>query len=704
MFEPKAAAGRKDFLNCNSMISNIMRLKTGWIFRWMWFAGILPFLSSAQEGTLAAKVQRFTQTSAAAPVLESGLPFHFEFRAKGLAGGNPTVTLALPSGATRVPSTSNLDKVFTDSAATASALNSVYGSGVYVLTLVAFGVTETGTATMPADNFPTVPQLANFTDAQAIDSTQDFELDWNLLAGATGDDYMELSITDTGGKEVYSDFYSGDNPFPSAFLNGGTLKPGQSYTATLSFTRVANRSTGDLDLSTGFISTTTFTLKTKSDASGPDTQPPSLSYANPPDGSTNVVDGVPISFVFSESMRTNIAITWSTNLDVSKFTYGWSDRVLVCYYDGVGGRLPAHQILTWTLNATPGAAGNFRDLAGNELPTTHGQLSNGIPATSGGGTDCNPSGLPANLNANLLLLTREASYRQTGDTAPAEDPAGGTAFAAFFLGDSNAPPVTVSLRIPSVPIHNLGLTNSAFLLTYFIALDSRSSAADLEAAYPAGSYKLTVRRPAGVTQTLDLAVGTDAPPVPQFVNTVAALTIDPTQPFRLGWLTGLSGTNQTLELHIHTQAADGSEGDEIYSAPDPCNGITLTNTATSILLPAGLFTDGHDYVATLTFTRLTFPAGTTDLNGLVQNVRQTRLSLHAGANTVLPPPHLVIAAKPDGGVFLTVESGVTRPLLIERAPTPAGPWETVVNLPSVPPSFTTSFDLDSNATAFFRAR
>ena len=95
----------------------------------------------------------------------------------------------------------------------------------------------------------------------------------------------------------------------------------------------------------------------------PDATPPSLLSSSPANGGSGVAVNSSVLFTFSEPMQSGVSITWNV---ANTFFYTWSadQRMLVCN----NNTLPAGTTISWILN--PSAAGqNFRDLAGNALPS-----------------------------------------------------------------------------------------------------------------------------------------------------------------------------------------------------------------------------------------------------------------------------------------------------------------------------------------------
>ncbi len=97
-------------------------------------------------------------------------------------------------------------------------------------------------------SYPPIPQVSNFTEAQAINPAVDFPLNFNALTGASGSDFISLNISDSQGNPILS---APDLCIPLALPNtatsfvipANTLTAGQTYTVRLTFARTFHAST-----------------------------------------------------------------------------------------------------------------------------------------------------------------------------------------------------------------------------------------------------------------------------------------------------------------------------------------------------------------------------------------------------------------------------------------------------------------------------
>jgi hypothetical protein len=102
-------------------------------------------------------------------------------------------------------------------------------------------------------NYPAIPHIANFEDAQRIDTSRDFTLHWSAFIGASVDDYIQLSIV-TNLSQLFREPFLGTRP-PSTGLifdsldgstqsyriPAGTLTNSAKYFAILRFVKVAQK-------------------------------------------------------------------------------------------------------------------------------------------------------------------------------------------------------------------------------------------------------------------------------------------------------------------------------------------------------------------------------------------------------------------------------------------------------------------------------
>lgn len=469
--------------------------------------------------------------------------------------------------------------------ASQSTMDNAYPNGSYQLNVSELdGDFSMLTLSLTGNQYPSTPRIANFTAAQNVDPAADFTLTWDAFVGGTANDFIQLRIEDDMGITF---FESGppDDPFAlngtniNVVIPADTLEGGKTYQATLLFARVLTRDTtsypGALGVA-GYIRQTAFAMHTTGSSS--DTTPPFLFMTQPVNNANNVPINSPVTFTFSEAMRTNHSVTWSGNVTPANFSYVWTaSNTLTCTYNA---NLPANATINWALNTS-----SFLDLAGNTLFAfnTSGAF------TTGSGTGCTAQ-------TNGFSITKNADYVQTSDAAPALDPDPGPTFGAFLSPPAGNPFSGAAVTLPNATVKTL--TN--FFGTFFF-FETFSSVAGLDAAYPSGNYTATVQRSAGGSQSAVVSLPTTAwPPVPRISNYTAAQSINPAANFVLNWdsFSG-AGAQSGLSLTI----SDGAN--TIFQTTDPCTGPTVPATSTLVTIPANSLSAGKTYTGRLTFSNTT---------------------------------------------------------------------------------------------------
>jgi hypothetical protein len=180
------------------------------------------------------------------------------------------------------PPATNTDQPFARyfPALTLADLDANYPTGVYTLRINAAHdgnrVVSLNMSSLSANAFPSnAPRIANFNEAQVVDSFTNFGLGWDAFAGGTTNDFISVSIADTNGTVVFRSAALGaeagltllNGADTSILIRSNILSWGQTYYGYIYFEKDAVIQTtnyaGARGL-VGFAKATSFPLKTRS--------------------------------------------------------------------------------------------------------------------------------------------------------------------------------------------------------------------------------------------------------------------------------------------------------------------------------------------------------------------------------------------------------------------------------------------------------
>jgi hypothetical protein len=194
-----------------------------------------------------------------------------------------------------------------------NVFNADFPNGVYTLRMTTANEgTKTCNLRLDGDAYPNIPQLINFTQAQAIDSTQPFTLYWFPFEGGRTLDIVSVGI-DAESVGFATAFESGV-PGEKNALNGlstsvtipaNTLIPGAEYWAHVSFGKVSDFNTtsypGAIGYA-GYLNNTYFHIRTIGVA-----EPPTISTQ--PQSQTTVA-GSSVTFSVTATGKGPITYQW----------------------------------------------------------------------------------------------------------------------------------------------------------------------------------------------------------------------------------------------------------------------------------------------------------------------------------------------------------------------------------------------------------
>jgi hypothetical protein len=652
---------------------------------------------------IVAKGLVYHQTSNGAPALAATGAALLEITAPG-AGGPSLVSAAsvtLPNGATKTLNfnADNSLVVYTASADTASALDSLYGSGNYTLNeSVAFFGTLAGTEGLPTATFPDAPVIANYAAAQAVDAAADFTLQLGPIAGVQSTDNITVDLLDGMTSLVHDTVTPGDQTYQ---ISAGVLEAGKTYSAVVRYEPVILDTLGFPSVGHAFFAETHFGISTKGNSVDP--TPPTLVGWTPTNGVSEQPRLTPLTLNFSKAMATNISIQWTASiggvpftLDPASFYPYWEDggKSLIISYGPVTGGWPAGADIGWTLNPSAGPQ-DFADTAGR--PLAIGAYS-GSFLVAGGPWHCAAQRTNV-VEAPGFHITKAVHYAQTSAAPATADTQLGATLTSYLL-DSDNPLLMGSsyaplclLYVPTANPHQFfvkpmiinftpGLSSDFRLFT-----DTQPDKGTLDAAYPAGSYSITLAKPDPNVRTnppvvvakgsLNVAAGA-YPPTPHFANYAAAQTLNPSNAFTVTWdaYAGADPQASFVRFQILSQ-----ETNVVFSAPDSCAGLPMGPTSTSVTIPENTLTNGATYTFELTFAKRSDLAESIPgilAPGYAALESVTRMTLAAGGKAIVPSPAtLTVLSATLAGALLQVDCTAGAPIELQASPLPGGPFTTL---------------------------
>ena len=191
------------------------------------------------------KGRSYEQTTTGPPLPEVGDEFIFSAEVEASAPNLVSAsTVASPAGVTGTltPNSDRDEFQFSESAATQAALDARFPSGSYSLTLqTANQGTRTPSLFFANAAYPPPPRV-HFDPVQRVPAQQNLRIAWDAWPDGNANDFIQLRIEDNDGDNVFEtpdfdDKDALDGRATSATVPAGTLTPGKSYKARLTFHR-----------------------------------------------------------------------------------------------------------------------------------------------------------------------------------------------------------------------------------------------------------------------------------------------------------------------------------------------------------------------------------------------------------------------------------------------------------------------------------
>jgi hypothetical protein len=191
-----------------------------------------------------SKGRSFEQTNSAPPVPEPGDEFLFRAQVEASApGAVANASVITPAGQTHPLLTDSGEEFeHSASAASQSALDAQYPNGSYRLTIqTASQGTRTVQLPLNGASYPPAP-LLHFDPTVRVRADGELRINWDAWPGGTANDFIQLRIEDGDGDNVFEtpdfdDKDALDGRATGAVIPAGTLEPGKTYDARLTFHR-----------------------------------------------------------------------------------------------------------------------------------------------------------------------------------------------------------------------------------------------------------------------------------------------------------------------------------------------------------------------------------------------------------------------------------------------------------------------------------
>jgi len=250
--------------------------------------------------------------------------------------------------------------------ASKNTLDSSYRDGTYTFNLTtSHDGMKNPTLSLPGDQYPNIPRLTNWLDAQHINPQADFDLFWEPMSSGTTNDFIEVVIRNCTSVVYRTGIWLGE----SNALNGkamgvripaNTLQPGRLYLGKLLFQKTVSTTTNYAFGNGGYVRQTDFYLAT---IGAEALTPPDVTRFFPPDNAANVPVNVAVAVEFDRPMGSGFDVYMIGTTNSVK--HWFSPDYRTCYVVS-SNPWPAGQTVTFCFNSVDGVL-CFGDVNGNVM-------------------------------------------------------------------------------------------------------------------------------------------------------------------------------------------------------------------------------------------------------------------------------------------------------------------------------------------------
>lgn len=334
-----------------------------------------------------------------------------------------------------------------------------------------------------------------------------------------------------------------------------------------------------------------------------------------PPPASGVSGAAPLVFVFSEPMDTGLTavdffdFTTFTPLTTSDAWTG-GNTILTCTPSPA---FPTGHQIAWSAYG--------QNPAGDQLGGTPGGVF--ITGTGSGGNGTNAT--------TTFSVGKTHHYNQSSAGAPTLDPFTPYDFSGVASLASNRTVTSITLTLPTAAVSNMFQLPQQ--LEKYIVYGVGTVQSTYDATFPPGNYTFFAQATSSnqtVVVNLPTTSSLPQPGAPHLTNYVAAQSVNPNQPFVLGWDAYADGT-----------AADYIDVDigMAYLSPDPGLPGALNGTARTFTIPAGVLQPNSNYLSRVGFFHF---VGSTNASYAAAAFRATYIEFSLITTSATPTGQLIL--------------------------------------------------------------
>jgi hypothetical protein len=386
---------------------------------------------------------------------------------------------------------------------------------------------------------------------------------------------------------------------------------------------------------------------------------PTILSTVPANFATGVSPSAAVVFTFSESMDTaNTSAQFiSPPFSILTTTPAWSanNTILTCTPNPA---FPANTNVVWSVTGQNPGGMSLSGSTGGFFMTGGGSGGGGISGT----------------NAITILTADKLYFYQQTNSSPPADTNATHEFTAGVDLSSNLVVTAGTVTIPGASSPTALNQNASGPQNFSFIDYNNPDQTTFEQKYPEGNYVFNLtNKPANFQATVTLPTTMAQPNLPFITNYDAAQKINAAQPFTVSWGALQNGTSSDFIV----LTINGS-GATVFQTPSAGSNV-LRGTVTSVIIPAGTFTDASTYSATLLFFRF---LGVTNATYATVAVRAsgTLFSMNT-VGAISTPPGVSDPVWTSGGLAFDVTTSANQVLNVlfsTNCATPIAQWQKIL--------------------------